>query len=200
MTSHALLESFDWDGEDHVSASSQSVDFENWRLAAFEEGYKAGWDDGTTAQADQANAISDEFAKNLQELSFTYHEVHHQAQTAFSRFLSEFVAQIVPAFLQHANASSILDQLSDLALSDNASEVKLTCSDQRVEFIKRIATKEIPMPISVVTDPGLNKDEVQLTVGNETRQIDFGAVAKEIQQVLMALSHNLSEGSNDHAN
>ena len=68
--------------------------FEEHRLEAYEQGYKAGWDDAATAQADDHTRISAGFARNLQELSFTYHEAKGQILGSLEPLLKEMVTKI----------------------------------------------------------------------------------------------------------
>jgi hypothetical protein len=47
---------------------------EEAKVASFEQGYKAGWDDAVAAQSEDQTRIRADLARNLQSLSFTYQE------------------------------------------------------------------------------------------------------------------------------
>lgn len=47
---------------------------EEARLASYDSGYAAGWEDATAAQSGDQSRIRAELARNLQALSFTYQE------------------------------------------------------------------------------------------------------------------------------
>ena len=47
---------------------------EEQRLASFEQGYSAGWEDAVQAQEQSRGQVSAELAKSLEDMSFTYHE------------------------------------------------------------------------------------------------------------------------------
>lgn len=47
---------------------------EEARLASYEQGFSAGWEDALAAQADDRKQLAADLAHTLQSLSFTYHE------------------------------------------------------------------------------------------------------------------------------
>ena len=71
------------------------------QLDAFEEGYRAGWDDAIKAQSDDRTRIS-EFAQNLQDLSFTYHEAYSHAINAMTPLLEDIVRSVLPKIAHEA--------------------------------------------------------------------------------------------------
>ena len=53
--------------------------------ASYETGYSAGWDDAVRAETEAHKRISAEFARNLQDLGFTFHEARaHVIPAAFN--------------------------------------------------------------------------------------------------------------------
>ena len=50
------------------------VALEDEKLAAYDTGYRAGWDDANAAQSDDQTRMKADLARNLQTLGFTYHE------------------------------------------------------------------------------------------------------------------------------
>jgi flagellar M-ring protein FliF len=55
------------------------------RLAAYEQGYRAGWDDAVRAEAADQARIGAELARNLQEMSFSFHEARSRSSRQWAR-------------------------------------------------------------------------------------------------------------------
>ncbi|MFV0360116.1 MAG: flagellar biosynthesis protein, partial [Tropicimonas sp.] len=91
------LECFDsMDGTDPLLAFYPEARLEEERLVAFDSGYRAGWDDAAAAHADEQGRISAEFAGNLQELSFTYHEARNAVLGEMEGILKGIVDKVLP--------------------------------------------------------------------------------------------------------
>ena len=67
----------------------RSADLEEAKLAAFEKGYTAGWEDAVAAQDDEVAELRADLGRNLQALSFSYHEAQRpctaRARAALAR-------------------------------------------------------------------------------------------------------------------
>ena len=58
---------------------------EDAKLASFESGYSAGWEDAAAAQADDQTRVSADLARSLQSLTFTYHEARNHVLKAIEQ-------------------------------------------------------------------------------------------------------------------
>ena len=70
---------------------------ETERLESFDKGYRAGWDDAIKAKTDEGTQQADAVVQALQDLSFTYHEVHAQLLSNLSPLLDEILQKILPS-------------------------------------------------------------------------------------------------------
>ena len=67
---------------------------EEAKLAAYEQGYKAGWDDAAAAQSEDQTRIRVDLARNLQQLSFTHQEARAHILKAVEPLLEEMVNRL----------------------------------------------------------------------------------------------------------
>ena len=88
---------------------------EDAKLASFESGYSAGWEDAAAAQADDQTRVSADLARSLQSLSFTYHEARSHVLKAVEPLLRQVVSQLLPAIAKAALAAKVLEVLMPLA-------------------------------------------------------------------------------------
>ena len=76
------------------------VMLEDQKLAAFEKGYQAGWDDSANSQRDSATRISADFAQNIRDLSFTYQEAQSALMAEMEPLLRDMVDAVLPTLAQ----------------------------------------------------------------------------------------------------
>ena len=69
---------------------------EEARLASYEQGYTAGWEDAVAAQKDERSQMATELAHNLQLLNFTYHEARSHLLKGIEPLLLALVTQVLP--------------------------------------------------------------------------------------------------------
>ena len=91
-------------------AAATNGDLESSRLAGYESGYQAGWDDALKSSEMEHTHISAEFARNLEELSFTFLEARRQVCLSLKPLVETLVRQVVPELMQ-ANYKDLIEEL-----------------------------------------------------------------------------------------
>ncbi len=110
------LECFDISGVAVTSVESLTDEYlEEERLQAFDNGYQAGWDDSAAAFNEDQRRISGEFANNLQELSFTYHEALNRMSLSLEPMFEGLVRLVLPETLERGFGTRLVEQLCELA-------------------------------------------------------------------------------------
>ena len=82
---------------------------EDLKLQAFEAGYQAGWDDASKAHADGKEKTSAEFAQNLLDMSFTYHEALAKLTVSLEPLMKKVVEKLLPETVRMALSAHILE-------------------------------------------------------------------------------------------
>ena len=179
-------------------APESSDQIEQDKLAAFEAGYQAGWDDSTKAQSDNRDKISSDFARSLQEMSFTYHEALAKLTLSLKPVMSEIVDRLLPAMVAQSLAGHILEQI-DALLKDSISQpVEIVVAPKNVEAIKDFADGKIEPPFEVVGDTSVAEGQAFVRIGSEEQEIDISGVVSAISEALNAFFHEAQkEQAND---
>jgi len=112
------------------------TEMEEARLAAFENGYKDGWDDAVAAQADDTAALRAEVARNLQALAFTQAEARAVVLRDIAPLIAALVGRVLPVIATHALPQMIVEAMAPFA--DLAVESPL---DLRVHPDTRLAVE-----------------------------------------------------------
>ncbi len=166
---------------------------EEQRLAIFEQGYSAGWEDAIAAQAKNTHVASETFAKNLSDLSFTYQEAVQNVTAALVPFLQALADTLVPDALEAGLAQRIATDLAQAVDVENAAEVTVRCSPARHPLISVAVPAALEMPVKIVADPALPTDAVSLTFATSERHIDLSELTAHIRQSIEAFAFQLNK-------
>ncbi|MGI3164019.1 ABC transporter ATP-binding protein [Pseudooceanicola sp. 200-1SW] len=178
-----LLE--DFGRPEAVAAPGLSEDeLETLRLEAFENGYKAGWDDAAKASQEEQAHIGADLARNLQDLSFTYHEAHSHMLSSVKTLLEEIVGKILPETARDTLGPRVAEQLETLARQRTAPAVEISVAPSNRGVIDGLAEQDFGFPVRVESDDTLSDGQVFLRFGEEETEIDLGEVTDGIRDAL----------------
>jgi flagellar assembly protein FliH len=151
---------------------------EEARLAAYEQGYAAGWDDAAGAAAKDDQKLAADLGRHLQTLGFTYHEARAHVLCALEPLLEAVVARILPAVAREAIGAVVAETLRPLAAQAALVPVRLAVHPAARPGVERALATEAALPLTLVEDAALSPAEARLTLGEAERHIDLdGAVA-----------------------
>lgn len=159
---------------------------EEARLAAFESGYKAGWDDAATHEASEQARIRADLARNLQLLSFTYHEARAAVLTSLAPLLHEIVARVLPELARETLAETVVARLLPLATSAANIPVELVCSADDQDTLSEALAEQDMLPVEITVDPLLVEGQVQLRFGSTEELIDLDGAITAISSAVTA--------------
>lgn len=163
-----------------------TTDVEALKLEAFENGYKTGWDASVSAQNDDSARLSAEFARNLHDLSFTYHEARSQLLTSLRPLLTQMVEMVLPELGHRTLADRVAAELAAAADAATEARVRLLAAEETLPALERLADQDFGFPLAIVADPELGPGQVMLKFANEERQIDMDALLSGIRAALDA--------------
>ncbi len=157
---------------------------EEEKLQAYEQGYKAGWDDAAAAQAEDQTRISADFARNLQELSFTYHEAKGKVLNALEPLLSEMVSKVLPKLATENLVEMVVEEVQEIARNAANASVELVISPENRPALERLLEGQESLPITIVEEPSLGAGQVYLRFEDLEKKIDLEAVLTRCQQAI----------------
>lgn len=179
-------------GESSVSVSDEMLESE--RLESFDKGYRAGWDDAIKAKAEDGAHLSDGIAQNLQDLSFTYHDVHAQVLSNLTPLFHEILQKILPSLARDTLGAHIADQLSKIARDIGTVQIEIAVAPgfgaQVSQFVNEASSS---LPISVTESTAVSEGQAELRLGAKELSIDLSDVSKQITEAVHAVLHDQSE-------
>ncbi|QPM91274.1 FliH/SctL family protein [Pseudooceanicola algae] len=179
-----ILEDFGASRTNAPAPAMSDDELETIRLEAFENGYKAGWDDSSKAQREEQGHITADFARNMQDLSFTYHEAHSHVLAAIRPLLTDIIDTVVPELARETLALRVRDQLEELATRKAVQKVEIASAALHLPVIEALLEEDFGFPLIIAPDDTLSEGQVFLRFGEEETEIDLGAVTDGIRQAV----------------
>lgn len=191
MPRPVTLETFETAAQPPVGGDPDTVvmagdAFEEARLASYEEGYKAGWDDATAAAEAEGEALRRGVAGNLQALSFSFHEARGHLMDGLGPLFDAICDRLLPEIAQAAVGGLVRETLLPLAATAMDRPVTLLLNPAARPAVEAALAEGAAPPLDIVEDPALGEAEVHLRTGGEERRIDLDAAVAEIRSAVAA--------------
>lgn len=192
-----LLENFDGfptpGQEGSGSAMLSETELENIRLAAFDNGYRAGWDDAASAHEAEQRHIASDLAQNLRDLSFTYNEAALHAVRALAPLMATIVGKVLPATARTSMAPFLKDLIELRARTMVSGPLTIVVSPEDKDRLTPLLDQDFGFPVTLETDPGFISGQADLRFGSEETALDLGRTADEITAAIAGLIDTMEE-------
>ncbi len=173
-----LLEDFSTRAAPGTPQSAEREDSE--LLESFEQGYKAGWEDAVRAKSEEQSHISDDLARSLQDLSFTYHEAHSAILAEIAPVVEQAVMAVVPEIARAGFGHQVAAEISRLAGQGETTEVLLRVAAEDLAPVEDLLPDPLPLPVRIEIDETLSRGQAHLAFGNRERRIDVSELVASV--------------------
>lgn len=170
---------------------------EEARLAAYEQGYTAGWDDAAAAEAEDQSRLRSDLARNLQALGFTFEEARAHVLQSLEPLLIEMTTRLLPALAREALASIVAETLLPLARAATDTPVTLVMNPAARPAVEPLLADVTSLPITIVEEPTLSEGQVYLRLGDAETQVNLDRATETIAAALRGFL-DLSRQENPH--
>jgi len=164
-----------------------AAELEKVRLEGYESGYQAGWDDATRAETDDQSRIGAEFARNLQDLGFTFQEARAHVMHALEPLLSGMVERVLPRLVSDTIGQTIVEELLPLASAAADAPIEVVVSPASRPALEGFLAQAVSVPFALVEEPTLTEGQVFLRSGKLERCIDFSSAVDRIGAAISGL-------------
>lgn len=153
---------------------------EELRLAAYERGYLAGWEDAGTREDADAALRRTAIERTVERLDFSYHEARGHVLSALRPLFAEMIATLLPAAVRASLVPMVVDTLMPLATAAAAQPITLRIpAGQRAAFEAALAGLVLP-PLDLVETAALIDGQAEFAFGNEETRVDLEQAARLI--------------------
>lgn len=161
---------------------SSNTSLEEHRLEAFEQGYKAGWDDAAAAQSEDQSRIAADFARNLQELSFTYHQARGQILGALEPVLKEMVSKVLPKMARDTLSQTIVDEILSVSETQTKASIQVVISPVNRPALEQLVETQDNLDITIVEEASMADGLAYLRFADSEKQVDLDSVLSSFSQ------------------
>lgn len=181
------LENFDSALGGFVPDVIEGTRLEHERLAAYDEGYAAGWDDSSkAAEADLAQSEA-QMRAHLQDLGFTFHEARAHVMRTVQPMLNAIVEKALPQLLHDTLGHRITADLTAMIEEAGDADITLLVASDQGDRVRNLLGGISSLPIDVHEESTLGAGELHLRLGHCEREIDLRALETTIGDALRAL-------------
>ena len=153
---------------------------EELRLAAFEQGHSAGWEDAIQAQDQSRGKAQAGLAKALEDMSFTYTEAATCMTLSLEPMFQSLMTTVLPETMDRGFAVRLAEQLVDLARDQIGQPMQVFVPEGRSTEVKEMLPQDLAAPTRVIEDPSLKEGQARLQVGTTQREVDCSALLTAI--------------------
>lgn len=175
-----------WVGED---------EWEDHRLAAFEQGYSAGWDDAVRVQAEDQSRVSEALMRGLEDISFSYHEALAQMLASLEPLFRSLVDAVLPEAMARSFGHHIVAQLRQMAEQQASGPVVLVLPAGAGAAIRPMLERDFPMPVDLREDPALAPGRAFVRLGEAERELDCQRLIASLATAIEAFTYEAKEES-----
>lgn len=160
------------------------------RAEIYEQGYRAGWDDAVSAEAETQTRIGADFARTLQDISFSYHEARGHVLAAIGPLLRLVVERLLPDLARGRFAETVIAAAEPMIGRAADRPVELLVAPANRAAIEALIESEAgaDSPIAVVEEPSLGPGQAYLRGAGAAPEgetaIDVDASLAELQQAV----------------
>lgn len=167
---------------------------ETERLESFDKGYRAGWDDAIKAKTDEGTQQADAVVQALQDLSFTYHEVHAQLLSNLSPLLDEILQKILPSLARETLGAHVVDQLSQIARDIGTVQIEIAVAPGAAERVSQLVNNAASsLPISVIETNDVPEGRADMRLGRKELSVDLSEVTAQITEAVRSVLYDQKE-------
>lgn len=157
-----------------------AMHLEETKLAAYDSGYSAGWEDAAAAQSEDQTRVQADLARNLQGLSFTFHEARQHVLHALQPLMSEMVGRLLPAIGRETLSQVVLEVVMPMAEKLADTPIALVLNPSARPAVEALLEQATGLPLIITDEPSLSEGQVYLKFGDTETQVNLDRATAEI--------------------
>lgn len=159
---------------------------EEAKVASFEQGYSAGWEDAVAAQNGEQNRIRADLARNLQSLAFTFQDARSHVLQSIRPLILEMVDRLLPEVAREALAPTVVEALTPMAEGMADAPLTLVLNPAARAEVEDLVTQATGLPMVIEEEPSLPEGQVYIRLGPTETKVDLSQVTSDIATAVRA--------------
>ena len=188
MSNRLSLEEFS------VTTPAQSVAESTWmpedeRLAVYEEGYKAGWDDAAAAEQEIQTRVSADFANTLKGLSVSFNEAREHVLKSVAPVLRLMAEKVLPDLARHGLAEMVAERARYAIEHAAGGPIELVINPDNRPALEHILSDDAGLPVVITEQASLGPGQAYLRSTRGEEMVDLDRLIQEIRDAVEAFLH-----------
>ncbi|TQV70024.1 FliH/SctL family protein [Aliiroseovarius halocynthiae] len=167
------------------------------KLEGYEAGYQSGWDDAVKSMDEDNTRVRTEFARNLEDLGFTYQEARSHVLTALEPLLTQMLEAVLPTAVERSLGPIVAEAMMPLASELADAPIDVLVSPGSRATLEAFLADARAVPFQILEKDTLLDGQIYLRSGENERRVDLSAAIERITQAVSALYH-VNERAFDH--
>lgn len=188
------LQTFDLPDPARLPADIRDADLAELKLASYEQGYGAGWNDALQAQSEDVARLRTDLGRRLCEMELSYRDARRHILTALEPLLRDMVNKVLPAVAQTALGPMVLEQLKPIAEELAATPVEIRTSPANLDLVGTLVNRGTNLPLRIVAEATLTDGQAYVKLPGHAAKIDLDGVIGEIAGAVDAFFHSELHG------
>lgn len=157
---------------------------EDLRLATYEKGYSAGWEDAVASQTDDQRRLHEDLAGNLRALACTYREARAHLLQGLEPLFRGMVERILPAIAHDTLGALVVETLTAEAegLAEAPAIVEVAPADRVA--VETALGSDPAFPVSLCETATLDPGQVRFRFGETETVLDLDALVSTIGRLV----------------
>jgi len=164
----------------------QASAMEDAKIASFEQGYTAGWDDAVAAQEIDQTRIRADLARTLQTLSFSFQEARAHVLQAIRPLILEITNRLLPEMAREALAPIVLETLMPMADTMADAPLTLVLNPSVRAQVEQLLEQATGLPMVIEEEPSLSEGQVYIRFGTAETKVDLSQATADITNAVRA--------------
>lgn len=199
MSLRALrLETFTPEARGLMRDDLSEAEAEEARLAAYEQGHRAGWDDAIAAQSADLTRLRTDLGQSLQDLSFTYREAQSHVLRSLEPLLRDMVSVVLPTVARQTLAPILLEELKPLGAELAGVPVEIVTHPDNLALVEDLVVSQAGFPVALRGEPTLGRGQAHFRIGPAERVVDLDGAVAAIAAAVSDFFHIATEESRAH--
>ncbi len=141
---------------------------------------------GLTAQRDMHDRLSQDLARHLMDLGFTYHEARNRFLDETEVLLRAMTDSVLPDLARGTIGHAVVAMMMSASRQATDLAVVLCVAKADRAAIEAALPPDLSFPLSLVEDPGLEPGQAHLTLGGDEHRFDIASIVSEIRSLIDA--------------
>ncbi len=157
-----------------------SQEIEAARAEGYEQGYAAGWDDASRAAQEEQSRISAEFAHNLLDLNFTFHEARSHVLCSITPVLKQALEKLLPELTAQYLEDIVAEQLTPVFETAADRPITIAAAPDNIARLQPILASTGTLAIEFVEEASLGPGQIRIRSGPQESLIDLDSAISRI--------------------